>query len=162
MEYKISNLIRSMHLNSICFVFSKLLCFIFLLQFLKTLWNQGSRVNGRSHSKNGCEKAWNGNLGWFLFRVNGPPPPNFAASALENGMDLTRNTRLAVNEIPRSLLWIIILCLLAFFATYSTTTLLLFILINGEVQAQRNVKLVGYPCAGEMPTFCKIQTGRNG
>ena len=35
-------------------------------------------------------------------------------------------------------------------------------LINGAVQPQRNVELVGYNCAGEIPTFCKIQTGRNG
>ena len=40
--------------------------------------------------------------------------------------------------------------------------LLLFILINGAVQPQRNVELVGYNCAGEIPTICKIQTERNG
>ena len=79
-----------------------------------------------------------------------------------NGVDLTWNNWLAVNEIPRRLLWIIILCLLAFFATCLTTTLLLFILTNGVVQPQRNVELVGYYCAGEIPTICKIQTERNG
>ena len=88
--------------------------------------------------------------GWFLFRarVNGPPPPPISfrrpyTRSRENGMDLTWNNWLAVNEIPRSLMWIIILCLLAFFATCSTTTLLLFILINGAVQPQRNVEFVG-------------------
>ena len=108
---------------------------------------QGSRVNGRSRSKNGREKVWNGNPGWFLFRVNGPPPPISFRRPYNRKWDGP---------------YLKILCLLAFFATCSTTTLLLFILINGAVQPQRNVELVGYNCAGEIPTFCKIQTGRNG
>ena len=105
-------------------------------------------MNGSSRSENGCEKALNGTPWWFLFRVNGspPPPPNVLppmdwSSWKWDGLSLLHVCNnwlwLAANELSRSLL----LCILSFFATSSTTSLLQFNLVNGAVQPQRIVEV---------------------